>query len=251
MTNKLGSSNPNRLPKKSKKTLTQQELADILSDEFPIESSGNQILDLIDRSKLSKDELKRLKEEYDNQDRINRNIALKIFNEQIKSDGKTDELGVPTSIGVKKALDKVKSQFMKDAQIPADLLESVYKGNKDITIEESEQIVAGLVIADAEEKWFTFNKFFEKLEKEIMGKFQNVIRANEKVAVKSVLRKVTKPKASDEDKEKLIKRNKAIRLKFFKLTQNLKSQRAFEILSREYKKSISTIRDIVYKSNKK
>ena len=60
MTNKLGSSNPNRIPKKSDSKKAQKLFDNVLSDKYPIQSKGTELLDLVDKAKLNKKELKEL-----------------------------------------------------------------------------------------------------------------------------------------------------------------------------------------------
>ena len=66
MTNKLGSSNPNRIPKKSNNSVTQHKaqalMDEIMDDKLAIQSRGKELLDLIDKSQLNEDELKELEE---------------------------------------------------------------------------------------------------------------------------------------------------------------------------------------------
>lgn len=238
------------MSKKLKSNITShkaQKLVDeIMSDAYPMESRGNEMLDLIDKDKLNKKELAELRKEYQSNEKINRMIALRLFNEQIKSDGKTDELGSPTSIGLKKALDKAKEKMMNQP-IPIHLLEIIENGNKDCSREEAEQILAGLIQDQADEDWNALTEMFNLVGKELGDKVQKVIRKSEKIAKDSVVRKTTKPKASDEQTKNLKKRNKAIRERFFKLTQVYKSKQAFKILENEYNLKYSSLRSIVYK----
>ena len=238
------------MSKKLKSNITShkaQKLVDeVLSDDYPIQSRGNELLDLIDKDKLDEKELKELEAEYQSNDERNRRIALRIFNEQIKSNGMVDETGAPTSIGLKKALDKAKKEFMKQP-IPPSLIDILTYGEDGMSVEEAEAVVVGLVNSKAEEDWFAMDKFFKTLGDGIGGKIQDVIRKSEKIAKDSVVRKKTKPKASDEETKNLKKRNKAIRERFFKLTQVYKSKQAFKILENEYNLKYSSLRSIVYK----
>ena len=238
------------MSKKLKSNITSLEAQklfnEIKNDKYPVQSRGKELLDLIDRDKLNKKELKELDDTYADIDAKNRKIALDIFNEQIKSNGKTDELGVPTSIGLVKALERARQTFMNEP-IPPQLVKIVKEGNKDMSLEEAEQIVAGLVQDKANENWNAITIFFDKIGQKIGGKIQDIIRDNEKIAKDSVVRKKTKPKASDEQKENLIKRNIAIRVRFFKLKEAYTSKMCFEILEREYNLKYQSLRSIVYK----
>ena len=242
------------MSKKLKSNITSLEAQklfnEIKNDKYPVQSRGKELLDLIDRDKLNKKELKELDDTYADIDAKNRKIALDIFNEQIKSNGKTDELGVPTSIGLVKALEKARQSFMSNP-IPYSLLEIIENGNSDVSREEAEAILAGLVQDKADEDWNAITLFFQEIGNKIGSRIQEVIRDNEIIAKDSVVRQKTKPKATDEETKLLINRNKAIRKRFFDLTNVYKSKQAFEILEREYNLKYSTLRTIVYKPKHK
>lgn len=225
----------------------QKILNEIISDEHPIQTLGNDALDLIDKDKLNKKELAELEKQYQLNEEINRQIAVKLFNEQIKSGGKTDELGSPTSIGLKKALDKAKKEMMNVAIDPK-IYNIIREGtDPQVTDEEVEQIVVGLMQDKADENWNVLGKMFDLFGKKLGNKVQKVIRKSEKIAKDSVVRKKTKPKASDDEIKNLKNRNIAIRKKFFELTKVYKSKQAFKILENKYNLKYTTLKSIVYK----
>ena len=239
------------MSKKLKANITSQEaqrfVDEVMNDRYPLQSRGKEILDLIDRDKLNEEELIELDEAYAFVENKNKKIQADLFNEQVKSDGEVDALGSPISIGLKEKIEKAKIEFQNQPIDP--MLIDIIRNSvePDVTDEEVEQIVAGLIQDKADEQWSSANLMFDTIGENLGNKIQEVARKNEKVAKDSIVRKKTRPKASVEEIEALKKRNDAIRKRYEYLTRTYKSQRAFEILEREYNIKYSSLQSIVYK----
>ena len=81
-----------------------------------------------------------------------------------------------------------------------------------------------------------------------MGNVINDIgRDAAKLLNKSYVKKTTKPEATDKQTQDLIKRNNKIRGEYNKLHNKYNSKHCYEVLSKKYKLSVSTIKTIVYK----
>ena len=249
MTNKLGSSNPNRIPKKSNNSVTQHKaqalMDEIMDDKLAIQSRGKELLDLIDKSQLNEDELKELEETYEYVENKNKKIKSMVFNEQIKSDGKVDKYGVPTSVSFQDSVEKFETLSRNKISLKESLLKLALQEN--IPQEQAEQLVAGTTEKVAGESWDIISKMSHSIGVAFGNRIQDIIRENEKVANKSVVRKTTQPKATDEETRNLIKRNKAIRMRYLKLSNTYRPKKAFEILEREYNLKYTTLKSIVYK----
>ena len=195
------------MSKKLKSDITSEEaqklVDDVLNDKYAIQSKGKEMLDLIDKSKLNKKELKELEDTYKYVEERNKQVQSMVFNEQVKSDGNVDKYGVPTSVSFQKSIEKFEALARAKVSLKTSLLKLCEQEN--IPQEQAEQLVAGTTEKVAGESWDIISKMSEMFGRKFGDAIQRIIRDNETISKDSVVRKGGRPKGS---KSKIESRNR-------------------------------------------
>ena len=152
--------------------------------------------------------------------------------EYLKSNHKTDKWKFPTSLGIEQVVDKTFETFV---------LNKIFeiKGEKVglSDVDEAYTQVREQVLPIIKERILTY-----------MGNVINDIgRDGAKLMNKSYVKKTTKPKATQEQQLNVMKDHSKIRGEYNKLHNKYNSKHCYEVLSKKYKLSVSTIKTIVYK----
>ena len=153
--------------------------------------------------------------------------------EYLKSNHQTDKWKFPTSLGIEQVVDETFETFVLNK-----IFQDV-KGEKVSLsqIDEAYGQVREQVLPIIKERILTY-----------MGNVINDIgRDGAKLMNKSYVKKTTKPKATQEQQLKVMKDHSKIRGEYNKLHNKYNSKHCYEVLSKKYKLSVSTIKTIVYK----